>query len=297
MATLSRQELEAHDKPWIINYIRDTLKLTGYSGLNKPELIEYALHPPPKESQRSPGRPKGLGGTKVVTSQGAGSSEVKPWDTATLNSINLADLKRMLVSLGVKGYSGKPKGEVVAKLLSLVPPAGFSIQVEGKTITFNTGTRTGSSPPRPSIMSSDIMPVTTKVPLITSITVNLPKPVLAPTTKKVQQLPYEPHQEMQFEIQGKTYDIVQPAVGSIVYNNNDSKTYVVIEIGKDPQLGYTNKIVLVPATKLDKSTPIPTVFYFEDSPKVVMYLTFSEVIGWVTESGSTLNLTWGSTNV
>lgn len=61
----SRAELLQLKLPELRDYAK-RIGITGYSGLNKEPLIDYILNPPPKEAQKSPGRPKGTGGAKVA---------------------------------------------------------------------------------------------------------------------------------------------------------------------------------------------------------------------------------------
>jgi hypothetical protein len=335
MATLTKEELWKKDKPDLIAYAKNH-GISGYSGLNKPELIEYILNPPPKESQRSPGRPKGLGTPKVVATGQTRLTESKSWDIGTLKLINLVDLKKMLVELGVKGYSGKSKDEVLTKLLSLVPPTGFSLELEGKTITFISVGRTGSSPPRPSGLVTPMhmpapapmhmpapapmhipapAPMTTQQasifqlpPILTQqkiqptvapmrpIIVELPPVVVQPSIKKLKEVKYENTRDITLEVNQKDYVVVQPEIGSLTVDKDSLITYVVIESDRNSQFGYVEKIVLVEATKLDKTTFM--VFYDENALKITMYVNLSQgLVGWLTESGSTLNLSWNNTTV
>ena len=118
MSLLTREQLQDAKmlKPMIIAELKKR-GIGGYSGMNKPALVELYLSPP--STKVSPGRPKGTGKSPVgpvgtpettsfapVTKEGPGAApgpsapvstgQALEWNSVNLNKPSLASLKEYL---------------------------------------------------------------------------------------------------------------------------------------------------------------------------------------------------------
>src|SRR5207245_2413988 len=119
---LTREELEKLTKPQILDHIR-ARKLTGYSQMNRPELINFYLNPP--AGTVSPGRPK-----KAVTAAAVPAEKKKtgPKSLPKNQTVNYTKeglsvltgkfLAQLIEKKGVTGYSNKVKEERINLLLA-----------------------------------------------------------------------------------------------------------------------------------------------------------------------------------
>jgi hypothetical protein len=358
--------------------IKEELKkrgIGGYTGLKRDDLIAYYLNPPPKESQRSPGRPKGLGASKTPTTvnifpstlvstiapmpptvpivplvQPTISTTIIPtvpavptvptvpvteetltWTSDNLYKINLIPLKKLLKDLGVAGYSGKSKPEVIKALLEHPPANNLVLELDtGRRITFlaprgqhvsliNTiptvpimPTIPPMAPVVPQIPSSmapivSISPMVPTVPIVPIVPIvptiptqrspRQPSVIFAPVTKKLEEVRMIASPPEEFDIGGVLYSLAQPNIGDIVYLDSypGHRDYLVTSSEKDPSGSYVEYVTLTPVIKTDKEKL--TAFIDTAGKTLRAKLDLYGVPSWKLLSGEAVNFQWGLASV
>jgi hypothetical protein len=306
-----RDELFKKNKPDLIKYAKEQ-GIHGYTGRNKEDLINYILNPPPKVSQKSPGRPKGTTTTKVVQTTNANlitlnttpmvppqlftlngaatvitpteplinptqtivaqpviTTQIVEWNEATLNHINLAELKKMAVDLGKTGLSGKSKAEVIAQLAKILIDKPITIKSGKSVYNFVPGTmivKPNIIAPTGDIMSTPLVPVSATSTEVLSLADAIPvstlapivkNPMLSPSKQKLVNAQAAETNDVVYMVGDNTVSIKTPQVGSAV-DINGQTTYVVKSITMSSANTYVKSVKIAPLLNYDDNTHMIT---------------------------------------